>query len=60
MPFHPDIAARLPSLEGIPSFEVALSDPSMTGQLEAFNAYPDAPSPPHVQTRMVFMHPHSH
>ena len=55
MPFHPDIAVRLPLLEGIPSLEAALSEPSMRAQMEAFDAYPDAPTPPHAQTRMVFV-----
>lgn len=29
MPFHPDIATRLPLLEGIPSLEAGLSEPLM-------------------------------
>ncbi|WP_026547421.1 alpha/beta hydrolase [Paenarthrobacter nicotinovorans] len=53
MPFHPDIAHRLPLLDGIPSLEAGLSDPSMRAQMEAFDAYPDAPPPPAATTRMV-------
>ncbi len=45
MPFHPDIATRLPLLEGIPSLEAGLSEPLMRAQIEAFDAYPDAPPP---------------
>ena len=58
MPFHPDIAARLPLLGGIPSLEAALSEPSMRAQMEAFDAYPDAPPPPYARTRMVFVPGH--
>ena len=53
MPFHPDIAVRLPLLNGIPSLEAALSQTSMRAQMEAFDAYPDAPPPPSATTRMV-------
>lgn len=53
MPFHPDIAARFPLLDGIPSLEVGLSEPSMRAQMEAFDAYPDATPPPTATTRMV-------
>ena len=53
MPFHPDIADRLPLLDGIPSLEAGLSDPSMRAQMEAFDAYPDAPPSPTAITRMV-------
>ena len=53
MPFHPDIADRLPLLDGIPSLEAGHSDPSMRAQMEAFDAYPDAPPPPTAITRMV-------
>ncbi|MFK0040573.1 alpha/beta hydrolase [Paenarthrobacter sp. NPDC090517] len=49
MPFHPGIATRLPLLEGIPSLEAGLSEP----QMEAFDAYPDAPPPPSATTRIV-------
>ncbi|KQQ94854.1 hypothetical protein ASF72_19740 [Arthrobacter sp. Leaf141] len=53
MPFHPDIAVRLPLLAGIPSLEAGLSEPLMRAQMEAFDAYPDAPPPPAAATRMV-------
>lgn len=55
MPFHPDIAVRLPLLEGIPSLEAALSEPSMRAQMEAFDAYPEAPPPPPARSRMVLI-----
>lgn len=35
MPFHPDIAVRLPLLAGIPSLEAGLSEPLMRAQMEA-------------------------
>lgn len=53
MPFHPDIAARLPLLEGIPSLEAGLREPSMRAQMEAFDAYLDAPPPPSAATQLI-------
>ncbi|MCQ6271468.1 hypothetical protein M8J71_13365 [Pseudarthrobacter sp. R1] len=53
MPFHPDIAARLPLLNGIPVIKSGLSEPPTRAQMEAFDAYPDATPPPTATTRMV-------
>lgn len=53
MPFHPEIASRLPLLNGIPSIAQALEDPELLARLHAFDAYPDATQPPQVATDEV-------
>jgi acetyl esterase/lipase len=51
VPIHPAIAATLHLLEGIPSFEVGLTDPVLRARLDEFMSITGAPPPPDVATR---------
>ncbi len=51
MPVHPAIAANLPLLEGIESFEKGLADPEQRARLDSFLSIAGAPAPPAVATR---------
>ena len=48
MPIHPQIAAKLPLLEGITSFEAAMTDPAQRALLDEFMLITGAPEPPQV------------
>lgn len=51
MPIHPAIVAKLHLLEGIPSFEVGMTDPVLRARLDEFMSITGAPPPPDVETR---------
>jgi acetyl esterase len=51
VPIHPAIAANLPLIEGIESFEQGLADPEQRARLDAFMSIAGAPEPPVVGTR---------
>ncbi|HLM04532.1 MAG TPA: alpha/beta hydrolase [Blastococcus sp.] len=51
MPVHPSQASKFHLLEGIESFETALTDPAMRVRLDEFMSITDAPTPPQVDVR---------
>ncbi|SHN43112.1 alpha/beta hydrolase [Cryptosporangium aurantiacum] len=51
MPIHPQIAAKLPLLDGISSMEAAMADPAQRALLDEFMLITGAPEPPQVLTR---------
>ena len=51
MPIHSTIAAKLYLLEGVTSFEAAMTDPEQRALLDEFMSITGAPQPPQVETR---------
>jgi len=51
VPVHPSQASKFHLLEGIESFETALTDPAMRVRLDEFMSITDAPTPPQVDVR---------
>lgn len=51
MPIHPDVAARLPLLRGIPSFIEGFADPALRRRLEEAVSWPPAQALPAVDIK---------
>jgi acetyl esterase/lipase len=51
MPIHPAVAAKLPLLDGVPSFEALITDPAFRERLVEFQTPSAGGPPPVVETR---------